>query len=223
MSGIYPLSFSRSQIFEQCELRFERQYVIADVTDPGSDASRYGNRVHESFEGYLKSDTPLPPEQRVFLPLLDKVKKAPGDKHYEYHMAVRRDKTPCAWDDPDCWFRGIADFAVVNGILGTVGDWKTGKPKNDSLQLMLMACLMFEHFPELISVSTAYIWLYHPTAAAPAVVHNRWSLADYWAVFEEKAALIDAAVTAGVYRPKPSGLCGWCPAYDTCTHRRNRR
>lgn len=223
MNTIYPLSFSRIQTFEQCAYRFEGQYITGEFRDAGSDASRYGNRVHEAFEAYCKDDAPLNAETINFQPLLDKLQRAPGDKHYELHMAVRADRSVCEWDDPDCWIRGIADFAVVNGKRGVAGDWKTGKPKDDTFQLMLMACLMFEHFPELDEVLTKYVWIHHPLAPSPTMTYRRSMLNDYWQVFEKKIEVVERAASTGVFAPKPSGLCPWCPRYETCGYAKRRK
>ena len=80
---IYPLSFSRMQTFEQCALRFDYQYVTQSLKDAGSDASRFGNRVHEAFENYLGLGNPLTPETEIFKPILDRLLAIPGKKFFE--------------------------------------------------------------------------------------------------------------------------------------------
>lgn len=222
-NNIYPLSFSRMQVFEQCAWRFEGQYITGEFKDAGSDASRYGNRVHKAFEDYLKSSTPLPDELEKFAGLLDKFKAMPGWKFFEEHMAVRADKSLCKWDDADCWLRGIADWVVIKGDRAFAGDWKTGKPRDDTFQLMLMACFIFEHYPQVKTVNTKYVWLFHPKAPSPVMVYQRHMLADYWKVFEGKVQRVEEAVEAGVFPATPSGLCPWCPRYETCNYVRRRR
>jgi RecB family exonuclease len=223
--SVFPLSFSRMQVFEQCELRFDYQYVTKSHKDAGSDASRFGNRVHDAFEKYCLGVEALPPSLEKFAPLLDKLNAMPGDKYFEMQMGVTADKTPCGWDDPACWQRGIADFAVVDTVTGTgfAGDWKTGKPKDDTQQLKLMAAFLFEHFPTLYEVRTKYFWLFHPTAPSDTITYTRDMLPDLWAHFEKKSTAIVSAVEHGVFKAKPSGLCPWCPAYETCPSARRRR
>jgi hypothetical protein len=221
--SVYPLSFSRMQVFEQCAYRFEGQYVTREYLDAGSDASKFGNWVHDSFENYLRSGDDLLPELHSFRGLLDQLREMPGDKFYEHEMAVKQDKKPCKWDAANSWMRGIADFAVVRGDLGFAGDWKTGRPRDDTQQLKLMACLLFEHFPQLQTVTTSYFWLYHPTASAPPNVYTRDMLPDLWRLFERKARAVNDAVIAGVFKPTPSGLCPWCPRYNTCSYAKRRK
>lgn len=219
--SVYPLSFSRIQTFYQCPQRFDYQYVTKSHKDAGSTASKFGNRVHEAFELYLRDGTPLPEELVIFQPVLDKVASAPGDKYYELQMAVKRDRTPCAWDDPECWIRGVADVGVVHGTRGTAADWKTGKPKEDTDQLKLMAALMFALFPELETVDTSYVWLYHK-APPNKITYARSEVDDIWRYWEVRAGGIDAVVEQGVYPAKSSGLCPWCPAYEVCPSARRR-
>lgn len=222
--NVYPLSFSRMQTFEQCALRFDYQYVTRSHKDAGSDASRFGNRVHEAFELYSKGEAAgLPHEMQAFQPILDRLREMPGEHFYELEFAVRRDKSVCEWEDPDCYMRGIADVAVVDGKRGFAADWKTGKPKEDTQQLKLMAAFMLNQFPELETVATKYIWLYYPNAPSQKIVYTRDMLPDLWAHFDRKAERVENAAVNGVFKATPSGLCPWCPAYDSCSFARRRR
>lgn len=223
MNGVYPLSFSRISTFEQCPLRFDYQYVTASHKDAGSDASRFGNAVHEAFEAYLKTGDSLPDNLLVFMPLLDSLRTREKDRLLvEHEMAVTRDRKPCAWDSPDCWIRGIADFVVLKGTTAVAGDWKTGKPKDNTDQLKLMAALLFEHFPDVLTVNTSYFWLYH-RAPPQVITYTRDMLPDLWKFWEAKDTAIVETANIGVFPPRPSGLCPWCPAYNTCAYARRRK
>lgn len=219
----YPLSFSRISTFFQCPLRFDYQYVTESHKDAGSDASRFGNRVHEAFEAYLKTGDSLPPDLFVFQPVLDALTSQPKEKLLvEHQMAVTREKKPCAWEDPACWIRGIADFVALRGTHAAAGDWKTGKPKDNTEQMQLMAAMVFEHHPEIETVSTTYFWLYHRVPPS-RITYTRDMLPDLWRLWETKSAKIDETVEQGVFPPKPSGLCPWCPAYNTCSFAKRRK
>lgn len=216
-------SFSRLSVFDQCALRYDRQYVTADVKDTGGTASNYGNRVHSDFEHYLRDGAPLPDDVAKFKSVLDKVKAVPGEQHYELQMAVRADKTPCDWFARDAWMRGIADLAIINGDTAYAADWKTGKPKDDTQQMQLMAAFIFTLYPQVQTVTAMYVWLFHPHVASPPLVFQREQAPQLWAHFERKVQRVEDAIVQGVFQPKPSGLCPWCPAYDTCNYARRRR
>lgn len=210
------------QVFEQCPLRFDYQYITKSHRDKGSEASVFGNRVHEAFELYLRDREPLSDDLKIFQSVLDRVLSMPGDKFYELEMAVTRDLAPVSFDDSSAWLRGIADFAVVDGKRGAAGDWKTGKPRDSTEQLKLMAGMLFAKFPELEEISTTYVWLYH-VCPPSKVVYTRDMAPDIWNHFRKRTDEIDQAIEGGVLRAKPSGLCPWCPAYDTCPSARRRR
>lgn len=223
LSSVFPLSFSRMSVFEQCALRFDHQYVSCTHKDAGSDASRYGNRIHTAFERYCKFDEPLPAEAAQWQVFLDRLRNMPGQHEYELEMAVRADQSECGWDDADCHIRGIADVAVINGTKGFAGDYKTGKPKDDTQQLKLMALMMFLRYSILDSVSTTYFWLLYPKAPTEVIKYTRDMIPDMWAHFQKKVVRIEEAVQLGVFKPTPSGLCPWCPVYDTCAYAKRRK
>lgn len=222
-TSIYPLSFSRMQVYEQCPMRFEGQYITKKYRDQGNDASRYGTRVHEAFEAHAVSHAPLSQDLQQYSPALMKLEAVPGEKHYELNMAVRANKTPCGWDDKDCAYRGAADVVVIDGTVGVGIDWKTGKPKEDTQQLMLMAAMMFEHFPVLETVRTKYVWLKYLAAPSPIGIYTRGELPWMWAHFDARAKQMEDSLEQGVFKAHPSGLCPWCPLYSTCSYARRRR
>ena len=227
------LSYSRLSTFEQCETKFSHLYVAKDVKDSDNEFTIYGNRVHEALEEYGKevmagtapalnalSDGEKYAEIVKFLPVANMILKQPGEKYFEHQMALLADKTPCDWFDPDVWLRGIADIIVVNGDTAFVGDWKTGKVKDNPVQLKLFACMVMALFPRVNTVRTAFIWLMHNEITDSKF--TRAMLPDLWATIDPRLDAVQKAVDLGVFRSKPSGLCNWCPAKGVCPDRRKR-
>jgi hypothetical protein len=221
-SSVYPLSFSKMKIGEQCDLRYDYQYHSKTVKDPGSDASRFGDRVHKAFEKYLRDGEELPDNLAKFKTLLDKLGSLPGQKYYEYQMAVSLEKEPCDWWAKDCSWRAKIDLISIDGDTASVGDWKTGKPSLDTEQMKLTAALVLATFPQINTVKTAYFWLYHQSPPQ-TMVFTRDMLPILWAHFDKKADRLQHVVDEGVFRAKPSGLCPWCPAYEVCPSAKRRR
>ena len=96
---IMPLSFSRLSVFEQCEQRFDYQYVSKRVQDASNEASEYGDRVHKVLEAYGKGALgTLTDEGTTTLekwgPLVDTILAQPGDKFFEHQMSINRDLQP---------------------------------------------------------------------------------------------------------------------------------
>lgn len=228
-----PLSYSRLSTFESCPSKFEHLYVNKTVKDVGSVHTEHGNRVHEALEAYGKakdqgvevakdmlSDGTAFAEIKTFLPLVDLLLGFPGTKYFEHQMAITAAKQPCDWFAPDVWLRGIADILIVNDDKAFIGDWKTGKVKENLMQLKLFACLVFALFPEVNVVKTAFVWLAYNEVTDARFTRDQ--LADLWATLDPRFAAVQAAVDLGVFKSKPSGLCNWCPAKGICPDRRGR-
>ena len=50
-------SFSAIKMYENCPKRYYHQRITKEVKDTGSDATIYGERVHEALEHRLKDKT----------------------------------------------------------------------------------------------------------------------------------------------------------------------
>lgn len=214
------LSYSRLSTFESCERKFAYLYVDKSVKDQDNEFTIYGTRVHEALEKYGRGDAPLTPETEKYKGVMDAMLSKPGDKYFEYQMALTPDFRPCDWFASDVWLRGIADVLIVNGAKAFVGDHKTGKVKDNPTQLKLFACMVMEHFPEVQEVKTAFIWLGHNQITDQKF--RRSMLLDMWASLMPRMIAVQDAVEHGVFRSKPTGLCNWCPARGVCPDRKRR-
>lgn len=132
-----PLSFSRLSVFEQCQARFDYQYVSKRVQDSSNEASEYGDRVHKLLEAYAKAlaDDPavvtlngITEEGAITLDkwggLVERIMARPGDKYFEYQMTINAALQPVDWFAKDAWIRSIADVLVVNGDTAYCLDYK---------------------------------------------------------------------------------------------------
>ena len=124
-------SHSSLKDFEGCQRRYHEVKVLKKYPFQETEATRYGNQVHEAIEHYIRDQKPIPPEYEQFQPVVDAMLKKPGRKLAEYEMALRADLTPTNWKAPDVWVRGIADILIVDdeNLTAWVGDWKTGNNK----------------------------------------------------------------------------------------------
>jgi RecB family exonuclease len=221
------LSYSRLSTFEQCPAKFDYLYVTKAVRDQGSEASEYGNRVHEVLELYGKGELnqeTLTLEGKQTLErwgsLVDTINAKSGDKYYEYQMAVTETLEPCDWFSPDAFIRSIADVLVVDGTKAYCLDYKTGKVKENPTQLQLFASMVFWHFPEVEEVRTSFIWLKFDEVTN-ATYQRKYANA-LWDGLKPRFEQVIDTVELGVFDTKPSGLCPWCPAKDICPDARLR-
>ena len=221
------LSYSRLSTFEQCPAKFDYLYITKAVKDQGSEASEYGNRVHEVLELYgkgeiTKEELGLEGKQTLerWGPLVDSINSRNGDKLYEYQMAVDYDLKPCGWFDKGVFIRSIADVLIVDGDTAYCLDYKTGKVKENPTQLQLFASMVFWHFPEVQTVKTSFIWLKFDEFTN-ATYQRRYASA-LWDGLKPRFEQVIETAELGVFDAKPSGLCPWCPAQDICPSARRR-
>lgn len=206
-------SFSALKSFRTCARKYHAESILKLYPHQETEATRYGTELHKAFELYLLNGTPVGPSFARFLPMLDRVKAIPGALLCEYEMGVKRDLSPCAFNDPDRWARGIADVVVVDQESGRahIIDWKSGGAKYaDKRQLELMALMLFSHFPKVNVVKGALAFVNHN--ALVKATYKREDAPTLWDWWYGDVARLEASHDANVWHPNPSGLCKkWCP------------
>jgi len=228
-----PLSYSRLSTFEQCQAKFDYQYVSKRVVDQQNDAATYGDRVHKALENYGRDmlagvKTPLIPlsvedanSVRTWGPLVERIMARPGEKLFEHQMAVNAQLIPVDWFAADVWIRAIADLLVVDGDTAYCLDYKTGKIRDNPTQLQLFALMVFWLYPQVNKVKTAFIWLKFDVIDNN--IYFRKHMDALWQALRPRFEQVQEIIELGVFKTTPSGLCPWCPAKDICPDARLRR
>jgi hypothetical protein len=219
-----PVTWSHSSLkdYEGCPRRYHEVKVLKNYPFTDTQATIYGKELHEAAEFYIKDDTPLPPQFAFIQDALDALKSKPGRKLCEHKMGVRADLSPCGFADKDVWCRGIADLLIIDddNLTARVVDYKTGNNKYpDREQLKLMALMVFAHFPHIRRVSGALLFVVKNDIAKASFLVGEAE--EYWWDYRERVARIEQAHESGVWNPRPTPLCGWCPV-KTCEHNRKR-
>ena len=120
------------------------------------------------------------------------------------------------------WWRGIADFVVVNEAkeLAYSVDYKTSKSARyaDKQQLDLVAAAIFARFPNIKRVKSALLFV-----VSKEFVHAE-HVAELKEAYVDKLrpdlARIEAAMENGVWNPITGPLCRFCPVKQ-CEHNRS--
>ena len=155
-------SHSSLKDFEGCARRYHEVKVLKHYPFQETEATRYGNKVHEALELYIRDGKEIPPEYAQFKDVADAMIQKPGRKLAEFEMALTADLKPTGWKADDVWVRGIADILIVDddNLTAWVGDWKTGNNKYpDRDQLVLMSLMVLEHFPHIRKVNSALLFI----------------------------------------------------------------
>ena len=211
-------SFSGIKLFEQCPKKYYHLKIAKDYKEPPTDATQYGEAFHSAAEHYVAGTADLPKQFDFARAALDKLIALPGEKLCEYEMGLTEGLEPCAMDDPDVWWRGIADLVITNGTKAKVLDYKAGKSAKyaDKDQLELMALAVFKHFPDVEEVDAALFFV-----VAKAFIKGRYLRSDapaLWAKWLQRYDRIIIARDRDVWNPKTSGLCKAHCVVLSCIH-----
>ena len=213
-----PFSFSYSKLknFETCPKRYYNYDVAKTVKEPEGEALLWGNTLHKAFAEHVEKGAALPESMQAYQPLLDRLKAYPGDTLVEQQLAITKNFAPCEWFSRQAWYRGIGDIIKVYGEFAYAGDYKTGKVKEESTQLGLLATCIFAHYPQVQAIRTEFLWLAED--AVTRADFKRTDMASFWAGVLPQVRALQNAHEASEFPARPGGLCRkWC-AVTSCVH-----
>ena len=204
-------SHSSLKDFEGCQRRYHEVKVLKNYPFQETEATRYGNQVHEALEFYVKDGKPLPPEFSQFKDVADALMRKPGRKLAEQQMALTADLKPTDWFAKDVWVRGIADLLILDdeNLTAWVVDYKTGNDKYpDRDQLVLMSIMVFEHFPHIRKVNSALMFIVKNSMVKMQMMREAKEQA--WWKYRERTARLEQCFETNVWNPTQTPLCRWC-------------
>lgn len=209
-------SYSKLKNYETCPKRHWHYDVLKDVVEPISAQLEYGNALHSEFARTILARGQLLSSYAEYQKWVDRVLTGEGNILVEQKYAIKNDFSPCTWFDRNAWYRGIGDVVKLNGEVGLVIDWKTGKIVEDSVQLMLMAQCLFSHYPELQAVRAEFVWLKED--ATTKQIFKRADMPAHWSSLMPRVAQLEVASKNNDYPAKPGHLCKrWC-SVTKCPH-----
>ncbi len=135
---VYSYTFLNT--YDICPKQAFHRYVLKDHPFVGSEASKWGNVVHDALDKRLSKGEPLPKEvakYEVYAKVLE-----PLRPNTEWKLGIKRDGDACAFFDDAVWLRGKADVVAVQGRSVVLFDWKTGKKREDPYELELQALMV---------------------------------------------------------------------------------
>jgi len=221
-----PLAHSYSSVkdWEGCPRRYHEVRILKNFKSQDTQATLYGTAVHKAFEDYIKDGSPLPEQFAQFQPFVEPLAAVDGKIYCEEKMAIRTDFSPCGFFDKDVWFRGIPDYLAIStsGKTARVADYKTGKSSRyaDTAQLELMAAMVMLHHPTVEKVKGALLFVV--VGDIIKAEYTRSQLPEILSKWAGRAGAIEKAVDVGVWNPRSSALCKFCPVTsDTCEYSHN--
>lgn len=213
----FTWSYSRLKNFEACPKKHYEVDIIKRAKEEEGEQLMWGNQVHDAMAKRCgEKRVPLPKAMERYEPWAARLVTSEGIIHVENKMALTRDFEACSFFDPNVWFRAVGDVIKINGTVGLIIDWKTGKIVEDSVQLALSAACVFAKFPELKKVRSRFVWL--KDNATTDEDFTPGDMPNMWKALWPRIEALEHAHNTTTYMAKPGGLCrNWCPV-SSCPH-----
>lgn len=219
MAKSFAWSFSKLKNFETCPKKYYEVDVAKNYREDTAQLD-WGNKLHSSFSTAISGAAPLPADMADYQHWVDKARKLakPGEKILvEQKLAITKNFSPTSYFAPNAWLRVIIDLLVLGVDTAIMWDWKTGKVKHDSVQLMLCTQAVFSHHPNIIRARTGFVWLAEDTMTPDSF--TRASLTQEWQPVLQRVDALEQAHKTLSFPPNPSGLCrSHCPVTSCQFH-----
>jgi hypothetical protein len=219
-------SYSSIKTFDQCPKKYFHLRIKKDYKDEDSTATIYGKELHTAAEEFIRDGTPIPPRFGFMAEVLETLQNIEGEKHCEIKLGIaKRDGkfAPCDFFAKDVWWRGIADLLIINKEKRTayLVDYKTSKNAKyaDTKQLDLLAGAVFVHYPEVVEIKSALLFVVSNELVRKK--HEYIMKSSYMNSMEPELIRLEAAIKNDVWNPVSGPLCRFCPVTG-CAHNRGK-
>lgn len=243
--AVLPASYSSISAYETCPKQYYHLRILKDVQQEESKEMAWGNLAHKKLEEAIKFGRPLPDTMASYQWGLDLVQTLAIERkiNAEMDVGITEQHKPTGFWDGNCWARGKIDV-LVHDAAKTYGinvDWKTGKTKPNSKQLMLSTLMCFDNYDTMARVRTAFVWLPEPDKAKRITMQLfiredsdticmedragrgvTVTMEEAWEPFVNTIDQMKWSLQHDTWPAKPSGLCkAWCPVLS-CPHNGRR-
>ena len=215
MSG-FAISWSRLDCHEKCARQsYWKNFAPKDMRLPYDQTSPHlikGRLWHKWMEDACLDRAELPAEVLRFKPMVDAIKRAPGELLIEHKVTLTEKLQKCDWFSSLAYWRTIFDLLKIPPSGQAISlDWKTGKPKSGTDQLKFSSAKAFLRWPKINRIKTAYVWLEYPDQPLTSVEYYRTDLKDIMADFRERVEMVKICYEENTWEPSPSDFnCKWC-------------
>jgi CRISPR/Cas system-associated exonuclease Cas4 (RecB family) len=207
------LSYSFIRDYQNCPRKAHHKYVLRDLPKEDSAALRHGNLVHKMLEDAINENKPLSENYKRYVSALRSLQ---SPVKAEVKLASDPNGSPCDFFAAEAAFRGKVDVLVSNDREAVLVDWKTGKVREDPLELEIQACLTKINYSQLKIISGYYVWL------AEARIGKKFIFKENEQTFRWLSKLRKEIMGLEEWKPMPNPLCGWCQLLSCEFNRRGK-
>ena len=209
-------SYSFFSAWDICAHQGYRRYIARDLPKtPETKEQAWGNKVHAAIDAYIKNGVVLPddmPWEHFIKPIV-----AYGCAS-EKKLGITRNGRPCDFFADDVFLRGKLDAPIVVGEHALLLDWKTGKVREDPLELEIGALLLQAAYPLVRKITGRYVWLKEGRLGQE---HDCSNTLRTWNEVSARMRNVEDSIKLNEFPKTPGPLCGWCPVLD-CEHNRSK-
>lgn len=207
-----PISYSKIKNFRSCPKRHFHYDIAKDILEERSEQLDYGDAVHLAMQNRIAKNIPLPAQFADYEPIVLRFLKGadkPGAQILvEQKFAIDSNFQPCKFfDNKVVMYRAIADAIKIIGPVALNNDWKTGKVKDDPLQILTAAACIFAFHPQVQIIRNEYVWLEANPIQITTVDLRREQLPQLWGDIMPEFETYREAIRTGTFPPKKNGLC----------------
>jgi PD-(D/E)XK nuclease superfamily len=211
-------SYSFLSTYERCPRQAYAKWVSKTMPYKESPEAAYGNLVHGEIDNCLRGKTTrLPDKLAEYQKYVDNIKSQDGLKYSEYEIGVRPDWGNTSFRARDVWGRGKIDIAIIDGDSAILLDWKTGKVREDRLELDIQAVLLNAAHPYITDIWGGYIWLKEHKMGKMYNLGVNLSDTKEWIETTMKKVDMEPWVA------KKNPLCPWCENSNCHYYKETRR
>lgn len=229
-----PQTHSSLQVFDLCPRQYDAKYRTKTVKFQQSYEGEWGDKAHQDLENYVKangryqyanmvhkdSGQNLLDYQWIGEMLMHRAKQRGGYVLAERKFAIGYDRDTSDYWDKTTWLRGKIDITIIypERREAEVFDLKTGKKKDDSLQVDLYSVSAMLDYTNVDTVKAGYIWAKLPPdkAVDKPQVYTRDSIQPILNTFAAKTEEVKHAWATGNFPPRPNNMCPWCDVGTAC-------
>ena len=218
MTEMKAWSYSSLSNYLTCEYQYWAMRIGKLHPWEDTEDNRWGNAAHKAIELRFKNGQPLEERFSMAQPVVEKIAALQMDQVYvEKELCINKRFEPVGWWDRDGWARGKLDYLGIKDKTALTFDWKFGKRREGSRQLMMAAGLVFVDFPQVDTVKTAYVW-FKEGGKIDKHDFKREEFATIWRDFLPDVKKMAWSYQHGNWPKRPSGLCKKHCAVVSCEH-----
>jgi hypothetical protein len=212
-------SYSRLNDYELCPRQFHEVTIKKSFAKETSPQMNEGKATHTALEQRVRDGSTLPATLTHLEPLCTALAASNGTKRTEFQMALDVNLAPTSWFGKQAYSRAIADLVIDAGRVAALFDYKTGKKKEDWLQLRLTSTHYFQYAPKVEIIKAAFIWTRDGTSSPITI--KRTDMPAVWSEMKPRIDRYQEAFQTGYFPARRSWACRFCPV-KTCEHNENK-